>query len=1451
MTKNRDDFLEGTKRKIGQRAGWLCSYPGCRVSTEGATADVNGRISVGTASHICAAAPGGPRYDEKMSSDERRSVTNGIWMCRNHGTAIDSTDSKFTVEVLLSWKRQAEAESRERVLSGTTLFAPTETGGVADIRAAAAADFEVLRRTSRWPASTVELNLTIDEAKKSISTKSLAKIVASLDDLILVAPPGMGKTATLLQIAEGMLSEEAGIPLFSSLADWATESRDLLVSILHRPAFRGITEDLLRSTAAQGGVVLLLDGWNELDAIARMRAKVQILSLKAEIPNLHLVISTRRQSLDVPIEALRADLLPLTYGQQEAIAREMNGEIGVRVVDRAWRTSGIRELVAIPLYLTVLLSLPKGSAFPGTKEEMLRQFVKVHEAPPYRAEALREVLSGQQQVYLIDLSVQATSALQVAFSEKDARRWIVATGKYLADDGQITAQLAPNVVLDALVSNHVLIRSGDASGYSFQHQQFQEWYSSHWVEDCMRAAPENTSARTTFKNEVLDAPVWEEAILFAVERLAHGDEADREVCAKAIRDAMDVDPMLAAEMIYRSSDSVWAKVGDHVQQFARAWHVSSKVDRALRFMLTSGRPEFLDIVWPLATAENQQTSLRALRNCHRLRPSIFGPGAKDAIAALPKEQRELILTEMTSHSDADGLDLSAALTKIDPDPEVQAMVISVLLFRRADHHVTEILREVTDERLSLILQQNAIDPADIEDPQCRDRVMRTGLSAAKKTDYDQLRQIAFSSVESVSEGEVFELISRMEIDAHRQGVEEAVHRLRSRYPVVIAEALLERVRTGRTLLTGASDIVASAGLAIDDVVLLRIAQEGLGKHDERGAIAASVLGAQSAAVLLAQMLDLQPRLKVSGNWNLEAGDLFHAIESRLALSPIESVVQAVVERSAQATPAQMRVMADLLVRCRGLGSDRDRPFSATLRDTVGGFVEDWGDRMLRSGAATRDETSSIAKLAACAPSVRLLPILQELLDDNLHRLREFRAEAEAAGWRTSPATDEARTPRTHEYSRAFLVIPSPETRRLMIGYLDQELFGDAAAAVLVQQWCLAHEPAHEHPMFGQPQFQEVGDRRAKRTAKPEASCEEADAIFRVVQDLLSDEPSDSKRRLAISLGVRGARLPHGGWQHVVNKLLALAPWSAHRSLLLNLCMSGLVIKLDDVERGIADTIEAAKVHPWILVQSDGYELRQWLQLLPFTDRPVEGLKQVARLLEYFPHGHFLNDLIFACSCAPGDAGANCLYHLAELIPALYGDHSWQRAVFGLAMDSEDAAYGLVDIVVGGAFSNTRVDSWYFVREFAGLLEAHQELRARVYALIKNGPTTRGLTLLAEAVAESPDAPGILLLVRAEKLVKRQFVGHRTLEHVATKQVPSRDWSGAFEVLPAPVAELRRELLSMCEDGGSSDTAARCLRGIDAIRDVHGLPESEPRHPHFASGISWPILSAQSDAEEMY
>jgi hypothetical protein len=52
----------------------------------------------------------------------------------------------------------------------------------------------------------------------------------------------MGKTTTIFQIAEGVSDIGNGTPLVVPLGDWATEGYALLVSILKRPAFTGVSE---------------------------------------------------------------------------------------------------------------------------------------------------------------------------------------------------------------------------------------------------------------------------------------------------------------------------------------------------------------------------------------------------------------------------------------------------------------------------------------------------------------------------------------------------------------------------------------------------------------------------------------------------------------------------------------------------------------------------------------------------------------------------------------------------------------------------------------------------------------------------------------------------------------------------------------------------------------------------------------------------------------------------------------------------------------------------------------------------------------------------------------------------------------------------------------------------------------------------------------------------------
>jgi len=111
----RDNFSPDTKRVVMSRAHFMCSHPKCRAHLLGGSeADDTGYAHVGQCAHIHAAAPGGPRYDEKQTSEERKSATNCIYLCANHATLIDKFEGRdFPASTLRAWKRDHEAYVRK------------------------------------------------------------------------------------------------------------------------------------------------------------------------------------------------------------------------------------------------------------------------------------------------------------------------------------------------------------------------------------------------------------------------------------------------------------------------------------------------------------------------------------------------------------------------------------------------------------------------------------------------------------------------------------------------------------------------------------------------------------------------------------------------------------------------------------------------------------------------------------------------------------------------------------------------------------------------------------------------------------------------------------------------------------------------------------------------------------------------------------------------------------------------------------------------------------------------------------------------------------------------------------------------------------------------------------------------------------------------------------------
>lgn len=110
-----NEFKSSVKDQLAKRVAYRCSKPDCRKPTIGPKANSYNSDSIGRAAHICAVSVGGPRYDASITSKYISSFDNGIWLCANHASEIDSNNSIYSIELLKDWKKQAEelAESEK------------------------------------------------------------------------------------------------------------------------------------------------------------------------------------------------------------------------------------------------------------------------------------------------------------------------------------------------------------------------------------------------------------------------------------------------------------------------------------------------------------------------------------------------------------------------------------------------------------------------------------------------------------------------------------------------------------------------------------------------------------------------------------------------------------------------------------------------------------------------------------------------------------------------------------------------------------------------------------------------------------------------------------------------------------------------------------------------------------------------------------------------------------------------------------------------------------------------------------------------------------------------------------------------------------------------------------------------------------------------------------------
>jgi hypothetical protein len=523
------------------------------------------------------------------------------------------------------------------------------------------------------------------------------------------------------------------------------------------------------------------------------------------------------------------------------------------------------------------------------------------------------------------------------------------------------------------------------------------------------------------------------------------------------------------------------------------------------------------------------------------------------------------------------------------------------------------------------------------------------------------------------------------------------------------------------------------------------------------------------------------------------------------------------------------------------------PVSEEVISELIDLLRKWAKTLLPSPNSKRGQLASLALAIGRLGRPELLPELRQLLDADLSRWREARRVREQA---YATMTMEQRSNASHswvlQYQHAFSTIEDESVVAIMREYLEDDDFAVPAACVLKTIYDRAQKQPSPTQFGPIPNFSDVRGRRAARASETESPSPLADMIFAAVERLMQSSNGGKGQRLAIALARIGLSIPHRDNRPIIDELLALPePIRIKRELLTALVLDGQMISAGLVLDGVHAWIKEAHEKAWMLDQGL-WEAEGWLALLPFTDRPAATVEGIDLVLNALPYPKRLERVVSALGDAPDNEADDLLGVLIRRHPGLVGQHEWIRTL--VERGTTAAARMLLDFALDGTFGSgpRGADRWWISQQLTALTRMHPELGTEIFRRYENFGDTPARVVIEHVVAEIGTADAVLALVHAYAGQWRGFDGllQHAIRGAALSQQPLPDWSGAYELHPVPLPDLRKALFGMLTDDliGVSALAEACLTTIDKLRDENGSSEFEPRHPNIETGRPWPLAA---------
>jgi hypothetical protein len=865
------------------------------------------------------------------------------------------------------------------------------------------------------------------------------------------------------------------------------------------------------------------------------------------------------------------------------------------------------------------------------------------------------------------------------------------------------------------------------------------------------------------------------------------------------------------------------------------------VDRAVRFMVTTGRPEFAPEIWPLVSHSDNQIRFGVLRSARRFRPGVLGRDRDADLLALPEDSRDDVFAEIASNSGMDGMELAVRLAKQDTSTAVRVSVIRALLFRRADRLAAQILKSSDQAVWEEIAKRD--HPGAFHDPNITARLKAIEADFAKQHQnmLHRLELIAdMSPVDAQIAQDVETMIASPEFPAKDQHAHWALSRVQGKCPERIAAGMMRRLELGLDLPFRSREFFAAAPL-VDDGPIAAIACR-LDGRNEAGGCAASVIGPRTIGELLRTYLAFRANDPSRPAFTKAESDSYSCCQTRLQLSRAEPFVHAWLTLADTTDPAEVAALTDLFALH---GETEDRGFLLEIsegdKDRVNQVLLRWKDIFVAADPPHRGHLAKISAALARLGRPSASDTIFTLIDIDLKLRREQLAQFRRS--RNQGHTDVHMSYLNQYQNHLAAIAPEDVRDRLKVYLLDPDFGVHAACVLKIIDDRQLPKSVEKAPVFGGPDFSEVRLRRAALEAGRTPSDTPAVPLILSAVDALVATGDETSWMHALQLAAVAEFLPHAPRPDMNAQLLGLAvPWYTKKRFMTALVLAGELVSADMIVAGIDELFERAKKEPWRLGPNTS-ELDTWLELVPFSDRPEAILDVLPKVPDGRKTPWELRSLLRAFGNTPATNAAELLMRMADHDERLCSEYDWLSALY--AIDTPAAYLLLFDRVDANPQAFRRLDGWTLANHLAPVLERDPKFRGELLRRYQDDRHSASRSLLERMLSRLANAETVIAMLGVYTRTGRVFDSAlaEAIRQAVIRHKPSTHWKGAYEIHSVGVPALRKQLFAAASasDPGA-EIAKSCLEHIDELRDEYGRAEDEPRHPDAATGAPWPFIA---------